>query len=720
MKTYINSAVDTNFAVSSVPDGWINAVSCGASGSDFQTTGIIRTGSNEIVVQDAGDFRAGQEVTVYGCNTHYYGMVYNDREPFFARNQSVLSGEIELRGLGVGKTWQTFIVHFNSTEPATFNWMVVDPAHQKLSYKYPYLHNVWRWQGEGLPISASWIPLADGVEMRFKKRDWLASQSISFHARNRLIARIAEICGRTLLLTEKANQDSEAAVIRHHDQDAMQNALDKAVEQHKGLFIPAGRYRLSTGLRIRNASVRIEGAHRDHTLLDISDEHTSVFWISGGRDISIRNLGMSGHTGFRELPSNTNFSTAAGFPFWPTANQQMEVKGCAAANFVGTEHLLFEDLKVSRMASEAFYSHGADRYGMPPYIQAPHEGQPELLRQYTKSCVFHRCRVSDCGFNAFNNNDHAENTSILHCHVERTFNFCENASRFTRIIGNYVKDSHATSVHGGKANEPHRVGPTQAIIADNVFEGGAYIGTLQVGNNATQVIISNNTFIGYSAESAVSLLGGRRVIITGNHIDLTRIDDNPDNERCGVSVEASNVTIADNHIYCRGEICGRVTGINIAEDAVNVHIHGNIIERCGVGLSTGRRVFVGDRRQGQYEFRHTEALVAGVDKPDSIRLQGLPQRCDDPAPYAGWFLYGQEGVSAGISAEIKEYDPATGTALLAKDSAFKSGDRLFIAPPTANWQIHHNTFSGCFESMIIGSICRTGMVFCDNIVSATA
>ena len=65
---------------------------------------------------------------------------------------------------------------------------------------------------------------------------------------------------------------------------------------------------------------------------------------------------------------------------------------------------------------------------------------PELHKQYTKSCVFHRCHVSDCGFNAFNNNDFAENTSILHCHVERVANFCENASRFTRIIGNYCLD----------------------------------------------------------------------------------------------------------------------------------------------------------------------------------------------------------------------------------------------------------------------------------------
>jgi len=712
----MTSFMDSKTASPAFYEGWINAADYGASGSEFEGRGIIRAGSNKITLENTGDFRAGQEVTVYGCNPHYYGMVYNDREPYFARNQSVLSGEIELRGFEAGKKWQTFIVHFTRTEPATFNWMVVDPAHQKLAYKYPYLHNVWSWQGEGLPVSASWIPLADGVEMRFEKLNWLAGQSISFHARNRLIARIAEIRGRTVLLTEKAGECSETAVIRHHDQEAMQNALDKAVEQRKGLFIPAGRYRLNKGLFLRNASVGIEGAHREHTTLDVSDDNTSVFWIGGGRDISIRNLGMVGHTGFRELPTNTNFSTATGFPFWPTANQQMEVKGCAAANFVSTEHLLFEDLKVSRMASEAFYSHGSDRYGTPPYIQAQHEGQPELQRQYTRSCVFSRCIVKDCGFNAFNNNDNAENTSILHCHVEGAFNFCENASRFTRIIGNYAKDCHATSVHSCHiAAGQGKIGPTQAVIADNVFEGGQYIGSLEIGNHATQVTITNNIFIGYSSESAISLIGGRRIIVTGNHIDLTRIENNPDNERCGISVEASNVTIADNHIYCRGETSEIVTGINIAEDAVNVHIHNNLIEHCNTGIMAGRRVFVGTRTQGRYEFLHTEAVVTHVGNKGAVRIEGLPMRCDDIKPYKGWILHPMKNSLKKKSVQIKDYDPAAGTLLLPENHGLKAGDRLSVVPLMANWHISNNTFADCSKDMVMNVLRREGMIFRDNI-----
>jgi len=586
-------------------NSWINATEFGASGSEFESIGKIFAGSNEIILENIGDFKVGQEVNISHCNPHYYGTVYNAAEPSFAKNQSPLENELELRGLDDDKHWQTFVIHFEKTEPVTFSWMAVDPAFQTEITYDPIITRHWCWQGKSLPINKEWFTLTNGVKARFKKWDWQPGQSISFHARNRLIAKILDIRGNTIILSERATKTAVTASVRHHDQAALQDAVNMAIAEKKGLFIPSGRYRLETGLWIRNTSLRIEGASREHTILDVSEAHTAAFWISGGKEIAIRNLGIIGHTGFMELPAN-NFKTATGFAFWPTANELMEVKGCAAANIVSTEHLLFEDINVSRMASEAFYLHGSGRYGSPPNIQAPHEGMPELQKQYTKSCIFHRCHVSDCLFNAFNNNDHGENTSILHCHVERVGNLCEGAGRFTRIIGNYLLDGCSTSIHAG---------PGQAIISDNVFEGGKFLGGIDISNSATQVIIANNIFIGFSKESAITVIARekgspcRSISITGNNIDLSQMEDNPDNERVGISIEASNVIIANNHISLRGKKGAKTSGIQISDNATNIHVHDNIIENCDYGFRSGKRVYIRNKRRFEYHKLENSSLI---------------------------------------------------------------------------------------------------------------
>ncbi|HWL53336.1 MAG TPA: right-handed parallel beta-helix repeat-containing protein [Chthoniobacteraceae bacterium] len=692
---------------------WINAADVGASGSEFETRGEIKAGSRELRVEEIGDFQPGQWVTLSGVHLHHYGTVYNEREPYYARNQKPLEDEVELRGLDPSVGWQTFVIHFDATTPVTWRWMAVDPRYQTRTLHEPILRRVWCWQGEGLPLNEEWFRLADGVEIRFRKLDWLPGQSLAFHARNRLLTRIAGISDRTLTLEDAASGACEEALLRHHDEAALQAALDRAVSERRNLMIPSGRYRLSRGLWLRNASVQISGSHRDHTVLDMSEDHSAVFWIAGGGEIAIRNLAMVGHSGFLELPSYTHFATATGFPFWPTANQQMEIKGCSAVNAVGTEHLIFEDLKVSRMASEAFYLHGGDRYGTPPYIQAPHEGMPELHEQYTRSCVYHRCHVSDCGFNAFNNNDHAENTSILHCHVERATNFCEEASRFTRIIGNYVKEGTAGGIHGGKV-VPGKVGSAQAIISDNVFEAGAFSGGLGINRGATQVIVSNNLFVGYSKESALFILGGRRVIVSGNHFDLSRVDDNPDRERCGICIEASNVTISDNQIYVRGETSEKVTGIHLADDAVNVHLHDNLIEHCGVGLRSGRRIYFPQERT--FRFCHTEGEVEAVSSNGSFKVSRLPQRCDDPRPYLGWHLHWQSGPRAGESSTIAAFDGETHEIRLKEsEPAPETGWRFAIYPPSANWQIHHNTITQCTRAIEMDLFSFKGVTISDNL-----
>ena len=610
--------------------GWVDARACGASGSDFQCRAVARAGSAELKVDDPGDFQVGQEVTVSDCRIHHYGTVYNDREPYYGRNIKPLVDELEVRGLDPGKTWQTFLLHITASQPTTFSWMTVAPEHQRKVTTHPILKRHWAWNGEHVPLPDGWFPLTDGVEIRFRKKDWRVGQCVAFHARNRLVAKIVDVRGRKLLLERKAEKDAETAVVRHFDQTALQRAVDQAIAEKKGLFIPAGRYRLDAGLWIRNASLNVEGTHPDHVLLDVTEAHTAVFWMAGGREVAIRNLGMIGHTGFLEMPANVEFVTASGHAFFPMANQQMEVKGCAAANIVSTERLLFEDVKVSRMASEAFYLHGSDRYGAPPYVQFQHDGMPELQKQYTKSCIFHRCQAFDCGFNVFNNNDYAENTEILHCHVERAANFCENPSRFTRIIGNYVKDGCSTSVHLGAQPDDNgglrKIAGAHAIITDNVFEGGIFSGGIAIGKTASNVTIANNLFIGFSKETAICIWGGDRVIISGNHIDLTRVEDNPDNQRCGISIETSGVIVFGNHIYADGELAEKATGINIADHVVGIHIHDNIIENCLNGLVTGARVYVPAGFQDVPVLPEVRA-VAGGGHAD-LALEGAAEGVD--------------------------------------------------------------------------------------------
>ena len=160
--------------------GWINAADEGASGSAYETTGRIRAGSVMLEVADPGDFRVGQEISVSGCHRHHYGTVYNDQAPYLAVNQKPLEDEVEIRGLDAGRTWQTFLLHFDRTDPVTFRWMAVDPACHTLTQTKPVLHRRWCWQEENLSVSRDWIPLQDGVEIRFRKLDWRPGESVSF------------------------------------------------------------------------------------------------------------------------------------------------------------------------------------------------------------------------------------------------------------------------------------------------------------------------------------------------------------------------------------------------------------------------------------------------------------------------------------------------------------------------------------------------------------
>jgi hypothetical protein len=391
---------------------------------------------------------------------------------------------------------------------------------------------------------------------------------------------------------------------------------------------------------------------------------------------------------------------------------------------VSTEHLLFEDLKVTGMAAEAFYLHGASRYGEKPYVQAPHEGMPELQKQYTKSCTFQRCTVYDCAFNAFNNNDQGENTSILNCHVERVGNFCESAGRFLRIIGNYAKDCHFAGLNGhGRSQRPEEIDGMQAIIADNVFEGGRWGYGIGVSNPVAEIMISNNLFIACSKAPAIAIYNQGQcgfparatISITGNNIDLSCREKFPDRDRVGIVVTGANVIIADNHIYARGPVSEKVTGVSIADNSVNVHVHDNLISNCYYGIRSGTRQYV-DREQGRgrFEFVHTESAVAESLSPDRFKDQKLPYT----SYYRGWQLRWLTGANAGKISTVKDFEHHTRTITLKEPIQLQPGDRFDVYPKFANWQIHHNTMENCVQPLALELLTADGIMRKDNVIVA--
>ncbi len=584
---------------------WINASGFGASGSTFEAHGRMECGSNELILDNIGDFRTGQTVTVEKCFFHTWGILYNEHKPYLAKNQAALKDELEIEGLDNAKNHQIFVIHF--FEANVFSWMVIDPKYQTEMRTQPDIWKFWSWQGKNIPVSDEWIDLVEGVRIRFHKKDWKKSESISFHVRNRLRARILEIHDNTLVLDKKANRSCAAACVRHEDNAALQTALDEAIRTCKPLYIPAGRYRLTDGLRIRNASVRIEGADRVHTILDVSETNTACFWIAGGREVIIRNMAMEGHTGYMELQTNGGWQTAGGSIFWPTANQQMEVGGCAAINAVSTEYMLFEDLDITKMASEAIYLHGSDRSGRAPFIQREHEGMPELSRQYQKTCIINRCNGYNSGFNLFNNNDFAENTIITNCHGEKLGNFCENAAVFCRFTNNYANDCHTLSICSRGL----------AIVQDNVFEGGTRGGGLYACGG--QTIISNNIFRNYSKASPIMAIGSGPITITGNMIDLTHDEGNPNNTREGIAVSAESVIVSDNHIINRGSPDDDTTGILIEDKADNVNLHDNIVSNCRTGFYFGRREW--DDAKQQWIRHDSERVGRSIRLRDNMFIQ---------------------------------------------------------------------------------------------------
>jgi len=673
------------------PNGWLSVKDYGASGSTFETTAATTAGSDQITVADLGDLEVGQQVSVSRCNIRYQQQTqYGPGEPY-ATSRPV-GDAMDIRGYdGSGGSWLAYVVEVDGADPVTFRWKGDLTS---------------AWAASKVPVTYDWQQLSGGTEVRFKRQEWKPGQMVTFSARDQLVGTIEGIEGKVITLSEAPNRSATDAVVRHTDRQAIQKAIDMALRRKCNLFFPAGHYRIPGGLHVvKAAAIRLEGANAATTLLDISDGAGACFALSGGTEVTIRNFTMIGHTGLAEAPKS--FTTASGYGFWPNS-----LKGCSAVHISGTERVLIENVHARRMASECFYAQGPARAGR------------EEPKQYQKELTYLRCSVTDCAANAFNNNDRGENTSILHCRVDGAgWHAAEMPARFLRVIGCYFRNTGAVTVGdmSHRYEDLHELGCGQAIVRDNVFEGIGRCGGVAVNHGSSQVVISGNLFINFNGPAiAVSnhtvrpslpwfkpdapldwgSYPSRSAVISGNIIDMTCVGENPA-DRVGVRVDASEVTVADNQIYVRGQCDPRVTGIRLSEPALCLNVHDNLVSNCGTGLATGRAV----------------SRVTQVIDSTSFLESSLPLEWRYSHQYHGWQIAWIRGQQVAGTSVIDSYDPGTLEFKLKAPHDLKVGDSFEVIPPSANWLIRDNTITGCRQPVILDSYGSDTSLFRDNLIT---
>lgn len=662
---------------------WLNVRDFGASGSRFETTASTTAGSKQITVKDVGDFKVGQGVMVSRCNIHYTHQSLWGPKKKHAASQP-LKDAVEIRGYdGSAGSWLVYVLDIEPSTTPAFRWT-------------DDLGRTWHPR---TPITYDWQPLSGGIEVRFGKRDWESGYVVVFGARDQLVTVIEKIEGNVLTLREAANRSADDAVVRHCDDEAIQATVDRAVKEKKNVYVPIGYYRLARGITVKDASaIVIEGQSAVDTIFDISDGEGSCFALKGGTEVTIRNFRFIGHMGFDQRDQAGHLATKGATGVWG-----FYFKSCNALHVSGTERVLVENCHATRMSCECFYSGGPGRWG------------GKEPKAYTKSLTFLRCSVVDNARNAFNNNDFAENTSILYCRIVDVGGCAwEGASRFVRFIGNYVRNAGTVAMGNIRSRDKslEELGSGQHIVADNVFESNVPYGrcAIRAQASATQVIIRNNLFINFNSSGIelASATGTRDMpasngIISGNIFDMTCVDTKPVS-RIAVDVSASDVIVSDNQIYTRGTCDPLVTGIRLREPALNLNVHNNLIRNCGAGLMTGRAHAIVGEVVDRQTFLRTESSI-------SVPLERRQSHC-----YRGWPLVWTSAVPPAISI-IDSFDPETLRFTLREPRDIKVGDRFEVYPPSANWRIHDNIITNCIKPVVLNSYGSPSTYLSNNLIT---
>jgi hypothetical protein len=682
----------------------INVRDFGASGSEFETTTDTKAGSNIIVLNDIGDFQVGQQVTVSKCNPNMTDLIL-----WPGRQYNLSPAVVDLRGYdGSLGNWTVYMLDFAGTTPATFRWS------DDLGLT---------WKGTEIPVTGGWQKLNGGVEVKLGNRDWTKPCGISFSGRDQLISTIRKIKGNQVTLADTIPSAAKGCVVRHSDSGPLQTAFDKAAAEGKNIFIPSGRYRLTSSINLNNADgITVEGENEERTILDISSSQErqkpqeghntqgACIAVNGGTSVTIRNIRFQGFSGFSDswVMNGRRFPGFGGFfGFY--------VRSCRAVYICGPERLLVENCHASGMSAECFYSESISRKG--------NEDPPH----YTKSIVYRNCTIMDCARNGFNNNDYAENTAMLYCRIQDVGGCAwEGASRFVQFVGNYVRNAGFVLVGSIESRvESLDILPSgQHIVAHNTFEQQAALGGIPGGGEygvlvragATPVLIKDNIFVNFNS-SAIGAMGsttfGRRgshppsnIIISGNAIDLTCVRDKSI-PRAGINVSVDNTIVSDNQIYVRGEVDPNVKGIVLSEPERNIVVHDNIISGCAIGL------------QG---VKQTGSIVEVIDshtfKSDGNKWNTIPWPRRRTHLYRDCRLAWLSDGNAVAGPEIETFDSDQLVFRLTGDSELKPEARFGLYSPQGfNWNLHHNMISNCDKLVDLDVFGGPTAVFSDNILS---
>ncbi len=664
----------------------LNVRDFGVSGSAFETLADTAADSPIITVQDVGDFQVGHEVSVFKCNPHFAdGLVWDVAS---GNRVADFQDQVELRGYdGSSGDRAAYILDFKGEDPPSFRWS--DDLGQ--TWKVP------------IQVTGDWQELNAGIEVKLRNAEfWSKPRLVSFSARDHLLSRIVNIDGRTLTLADHVPLSVTGCTLQHSDSGPFQRAFDRAVGERRNIFIPSGHYRLSTGLILNTADgISVEGENEENTIFDISNGQGTCITVDGGSSVSFRRLRFRGFSSFAEMKKMA-YLPAEGYPhMWGFFAQH-----CNAITFRSPERATVENCHATGMSAECFYSGSVSRKG--------NEKPPAHFQQ---SITYRNCTVSDCARNAFNNNDFAENTSVLDCRIEDIGGCAwEGASRFVKFMGNYVTNAGPVAMGNIRSREKHfdTLPSGQHIVSNNTFEG-----TLAYGNSyiaasagATPVIISNNIFVNLNA-SAIEVSGfgnvrnlpASNMIITGNAIDLTCVS-GESRSRFGISASTNDTTISNNQIYTRNCIDPQVKGILLAEPAHNIVMNDNTIRGCNIG----------------FEATRTTGSIGEIIDARSFKSNGrMPWPRRDTYRYQGyqivWIPNHQEPNELLDGPVIESFDPDEGVFRLSEDFDLKANAVFVVrAPQGFSWNIHHNIISDCTQLVNLNIFGGPTAMFSNNIL----
>ncbi len=674
-------------AAEAAPAGWINVREAGASGSQFETTASTQAGSKKIVVKNAGDFQVGHGVMLSRCNPRYTMQTLWGPSGVVAWGKK-LDGKAEIRGY----------------DGSQGDWLVLVLDVAKGSNSFRWTEDLARTWHPAVPITGDWQPIRDGIEVRFNKFEWENGYTVVFAGRCQLVTVIDKIEKNTVTLRDSPTRTAQDAILRHCDDASLQASIDLAIKENRHVYVPIGHYCLSKGLRVQNArSITIEGQSAVDTVLDISQGEGACVHMSGGTEVTLRNLTMVGHSGFDKRDQCGYISMRGSSYFWGFA-----AKNCNATTISSTERVLIENCHGRRMASECFVA-GSRSRGTPAKPNTAH----------TKSTTYLRCSAIDCGRNAFNDvTCGSENTSVLYCRIVDVGGCSwEGASRFVKFIGNYVRNSGTVAMGnlspGNRDKTYPDLGAGQHIIADNVFESNVPYGgcAIRSSRGATQVLVRNNLFVNFNS-SAVEASGFSNAVdfpsanttIVGNIFDMTCVAAKPAS-RTAIRVSASDAIVADNQIYVRGPCDPAVTGIQLGEPALNVNVHDNLVRHCGQGIVTAR----GQSRIAEVVDPRTFTRASA---PFGLPLERLrPDLCH------GWSLAWLGGSKPGALSVIEAFDPETLRFRLKEPCGMKAGDRFEVIVPSADWSLHDNTITGCLKPVVLDSFGSETSLLKNNLIT---